>query len=518
MGYGAHVEINNRTKEVLFLKLIGRYCIDNTGNIDGKVIQPQEVFKTYIEACANFFDGCANEISYMFIHFISGKYGALIGKIKLEEKDLEWSEGEESANVSSVFDNSGRQGKITISIDPAEPLTTIDPRTTIFISDIHLGINTITNWYQTQVHQKALKSVLRYIVRKAEYIEDVVILGDWFDQWTYTPCDHIPSVTDIMDNNKILFTEQSDGSGDFISVIKKIHGKLRFVNGNHDMLVRLEDINCKLSELNGSDNYKVYPGTGDNLDKPPPENTSYQSNNQKVYAEHGHLYDLFNKPANMHENPYKPLPIGYFVARTACDYVSKHLSGKLNSAYLPNSGDPNYKNVGLDIKAVLKAISHKPSNVAAFALGCVLEFDDNVSEIKYNMQWDGSVTKVSSNEVGNYYSELVTVENITKAIPEAIASLEEELGSYAKKLFELKPEVEIIIMGHTHIPSFLKKEGKMYINTGAFCASIPDMEKNGKILTFVEVTSDEKRSFMVTEKIVDYQTGNITNSNLLAKL
>jgi len=65
---------------------------------------------------------------------------------------------------------------------------TVNPETsryTYFVSDVHLGPNYSSNWYQTIVHGDYFKAVLRYIQDKKKKVGDVVILGDWFDFQVY---------------------------------------------------------------------------------------------------------------------------------------------------------------------------------------------------------------------------------------------------------------------------------------------------------------------------------------------
>lgn len=270
-----------------------------------------------------------------------------------------------------------------------------------------MGISARTNWYQDTVHCKALKGFLRYVLEHAADISEVAVLGDWFDQWTYSPADNPPDVKQIMDANKDVFARQGDGSGDFISVMESIQGNFRFVNGNHDMLAELKDINAWFSQHTDQ---RVYPGVGDDLARPPAGNTFYQNSNGKIYAEHGHLHDLFNKPAEMPANPYIPLPVGHFITRTVGDYVLKQLtSTRPNSAWLKNYGDPGYSNIGLDFKVIIDTIKDlirrgEVPNIAEISLDAVLSFDET-EKLDYNMKWHLGGCP-SSDAVDNYYPGL----------------------------------------------------------------------------------------------------------------
>ncbi|HMM60498.1 MAG TPA: hypothetical protein PKC25_10265, partial [Candidatus Rifleibacterium sp.] len=113
---------------------------------------------------------------------------------------------------------------------------------TVFVGDLHIGSGAETNWYQKSVHEPLLKCFLRYLQENARNIDELVILGDWFDLWNYHPFCAPPSVALIMDQNPGIFQRQNDG--DFISLLEEV--RVRFINGDHDMEVELKDINQAL--------------------------------------------------------------------------------------------------------------------------------------------------------------------------------------------------------------------------------------------------------------------------------
>src|SRR4029079_17601135 len=87
---------------------------------------------------------------------------------------------------------------------------------TVVISDIHIGTNTKTCWYQKSVHEPYLATVFDYIVAHAEGVDapvtDLVILGDLFDFWTYPPDQRPPTIDDIIAaNGRILAADGSVG-------------------------------------------------------------------------------------------------------------------------------------------------------------------------------------------------------------------------------------------------------------------------------------------------------------------
>ncbi|XCN74393.1 MAG: metallophosphoesterase [Candidatus Electrothrix aestuarii] len=389
------------------------------------------------------------------------------------------------------------------------------PTRTLFISDIHMGVNRKTNWYQDNVHTVALKGFLRYVLEHVNEINDLVILGDWFDQWTYAPNDLPPTITEIMTSNPEVFTRQSDGSGDFITVLNALKGKgnLRFVNGNHDMLAELQEINAWFTQHTDQ---AVLPGVGNDLTMTWAENTFYQSSNNKIYAEHGHLHDLFNKPANMSANPYIPLPVGHFITRTVGDSVLKQLStDKPNSAYLKNSGDPDYSHIGVDIKVIIQTIKDliergESPHIAEIVLDTVLSFDKS-KKLEYNMEWYRG-GHPSSDAVDNYYPALLTLQEFFQDIKEIEVNFN-GLDYFAKQYYQQHPEARVVVMGHTHDYRLVwngRENAPVYINSGYYCPSIPDMESGTKLPTFVEIIKNEHASFTVNEKkITDYKAGTV---------
>ena len=385
---------------------------------------------------------------------------------------------------------------------------------TIFISDIHMSIDADTNWWQHTVHKKALKGVLKYAQDHAAEMADFVVLGDWFDQWTYSPGSNPASVKDIMDKHIDLFTPAPDGSGDFITLMRTIGGKLRYINGNHDMLVSLADINAWLRDHKY--NVRIFPGSGGDLQKPPLQNTLYTAYDNKIYGEHGHLYDLFNKPFENSADPYDPLPVGHFITRTAGEYVLEQLkqTGKQNSAQLPGSGDPNYSNFGMDLEVIVRTVKEliergERPNIAEIALDAVLAFAKK-SKVYYNMDWYKG-GRPSSDEVDNYYPGLISIDHLVEDLEEAAVNFT-GLKHFAEKILKNHPATRIVVMGHTHhylLDWSGKSSDPVYINSGFNCAAEPDMKDKKRIITCVEVAADEGKTFTVNEKIIDFETGAV---------
>ena len=61
----------------------------------------------------------------------------------------------------------------------------------IVLGDVHIGNNANTFWYQKSIHEQYLVTALNWIVdfesRQPGVIQEVVLLDDLIDTWTYPP-------------------------------------------------------------------------------------------------------------------------------------------------------------------------------------------------------------------------------------------------------------------------------------------------------------------------------------------
>jgi UDP-2,3-diacylglucosamine pyrophosphatase LpxH len=102
-------------------------------------------------------------------------------------------------------------------------------RKKIFLSDVHIGSGSATNWYQDKYHWENLHAIFQYILENGKSIEDLVLLGDFVDQWTELPQGVYPALTEIMaaDNNRKIFSLLKE----CLVTVENIF----YLNGNHDM-------------------------------------------------------------------------------------------------------------------------------------------------------------------------------------------------------------------------------------------------------------------------------------------
>lgn len=315
----------------------------------------------------------------------------------------------------------------------------------IFLSDIHIGIDASTNLYQTSEHQGGLKAILKHI-QDAKNIRNVVILGDWVDLWMYRTSAApkadadlledreklLPTIQQIFRANPGVFTEQKDGSGDFISCMKTIHGRFHYVNGNHDITVTSEQINGFLPT--------GFPKPIIHHDR------TYLS--EKVYAEHGHFYSMTCRPTG---KASIPLPLGYFLTRAGADKGLKQPTNMLPIL-------EKFKRMGYSFtKSILMAIASEAQDDWSI-----------VKKFQFRMP-DGHV---------------LTSEDVERMFPDgpefnldAFKHTDMAMGdpNYLREKVNGKggTDYSVALMGHTHVECEgpLHKPRDEYLNTGFLCGN-----------------------------------------------
>ena len=373
----------------------------------------------------------------------------------------------------------------------------------VFLSDIHIGVNAPTNWYQKTVHQKYLKAILRYIRDRGSQIQDLVILGDWFDIWTYPPNGSLPTIKDIFNKNKEIFSSVDD-SGDFISCLDSIRGQFYYIRGNHDIRVSLDEVNAHFRPLSRY---------GREIRGEISENNVYQSG--EIYAEHGHVYSLFCRGDQNTTNRYRPLPLGYYILRTAA-LICKHKlveQGLENAALLPNFGGPVFNVVSelFSMPYILGLLKGKMTLAQAVLFDLVgLAGERYPINFVYTMEdWSqinafdaaAMFPGLSINKWNDFLGLMVDVLN--------------ELDSQGEALTQ---HHKIVVLGHTHIPKIVQHYDltkrnntitkSVYINTGYLCACKPYLDSGRGQLTFAEVEKENGVQTLRLKK-VDYPSTNI---------
>ncbi len=169
----------------------------------------------------------------------------------------------------------------------------------LFISDVHVGAGRFSDeskdttkypydWDRLSLEEtKNFIDFIRYVHSHYDCeLEEVVLLGDIFDNWVF-PHDLVPPTIE-----ELLF---ADKNKELVKELKQLSEKTKvyYVPGNHDMhatAVVMKEFFPKF----------VYCPT------------RFSSN--RLIAEHGHRFAMFNAPARFSNN-IMGLPLGYFISR-----------------------------------------------------------------------------------------------------------------------------------------------------------------------------------------------------------
>jgi UDP-2,3-diacylglucosamine pyrophosphatase LpxH len=209
----------------------------------------------------------------------------------------------------------------------------------VVLSDIHISTNIPTSWYQKNFHEPYLEAILDYVIRESDSIQELILLGDIFDFWTYPPNHQPPEFAAILKANPNIF----GANGKLSQTLTALKGKVTYVNGNHDMNVTQND----LHQIQNSSNYQIKYS-------PDPIYYIQTAGEKKIAFTHGHIFTMFNAPYL--DTEISPLPLGYFITRSVAYMLNKTLEPGQTVADLPGQGAPNGINLGGLVSSVESAI------------------------------------------------------------------------------------------------------------------------------------------------------------------
>jgi predicted phosphodiesterase len=340
---------------------------------------------------------------------------------------------------------------------------------TIFLSDIHIGTNSITNLYQASKHQAGLKSILRYIQSNSGQVKDVVILGDWIDLWMFPSSVTPPTVQQIFAANPAVFNIQPDG--DFVSVMDSVQGNLVYANGNHDIAVNVWDINSHFAPASKKGRSVLCC-------------KSYTAGS--IHGEHGHWCSMVCRPYEGEK-----LPLGYYLTRAGMQNII------VSQKDLPP----------LNVLAIQELISY---NNLTFS-EAILTFQANqigfakIEDLIFTMP-DGST--IGADAVAAKFPDL-SINDMDFLRVDVGGTLNVNAADHLAH-----SEHNVLVFGHTHIKELYGCNGKIYANSGFLCAATPD--QNGvAVSTFVEVEDSDASSYKVSLMKLDYATGSISTDKTL---
>ncbi len=370
-----------------------------------------------------------------------------------------------------------------------------DTRFIIILSDIHIGTNQPTNWYQANIHGPYIQAVLNYLMAHADQIKELILLGDFVDLWTYLPSEIPATFTEIIQNpqNKDLFK--------LIRVLVDKIKKVSFVNGNHDMAVTAADLKI-LSGPITKKSIHLQP----NIYKP--------LDNGTLICTHGHNFSMMCAPYKNSNNVIAPLPVGYYMTRAGAYYAEQQLkkNGKKNVAELPGTGEPT--GVNLTTEDFAKIVAGAAVRSVGYA---IMSAAQKVTGLDWEtkIMMPGGHAPRSLDDADEDFHKLFAsfekrlgpdgkplgVEGAWDALLHP--DIENNLSAYAGQLADAN-HAKIVVMGHTHVPKENEKLRVLnvkntaqplpfiYANSGFNCPALPDIHGEGKIPTFVSIGINAK--------------------------
>lgn len=181
----------------------------------------------------------------------------------------------------------------------------------IFISDIHMGVDKSIAprkpyvWFRNNAPLLA-----RFLDEQidAQQVQEVVILGDLFDQWIipadYDPLTSFESICEDIVNKPVIEKMK----------VLAAENRLVYVPGNHDMALDIAGILTTQQLM-----VDTFPGIRFVCDDTVPLGR-YEAS--ALVAEHGNRYCLFNAPDTWTNPGSSFLPLGFFISRMVAYKVS----------------------------------------------------------------------------------------------------------------------------------------------------------------------------------------------------
>lgn len=330
-----------------------------------------------------------------------------------------------------------------------------DKSQVVILSDIHIGSNLPTCWYQKSVHEKPLLGIFDWICQNKATIKEVVLAGDIVDTWTYPFSVQPPTFADIIASNPAVLGP----NGGLARVLDALGGAVTYLPGNHDIQITDKDV----AQIVSSDGHSLRFSPA-----------SLRIGDIEVL--HGHQFTLFNAPDL--STPLAPLPVGHFVTRMISTYMQRTLASGKTVADLPDQGNPNGVNWSHIILDVLKKGDLSLSSALLTGLAGQL----GVSENEQILLADGTSTTIAKVKplYQNLFSRWIEMngggqDGLLVASKAALADYNSSFMGWFAQRHAFNHNTNTIIFGHTHGPiSALACSLVNYVNAGFECPSKPD--------------------------------------------
>ena len=357
------------------------------------------------------------------------------------------------------------------------------PYEAVVLSDLHIGDNTKTCWYQASQHEKALVAVLRWIVARQQSVREVILLGDIFDVWTYPPAVRPPSLEQIVNRNPGLF----DASGPFAALVKAFPNRVHLMLGNHDGTLGDTDMALLNRRLRGD----VARGEAIQFHFCPVR--VIRSATAATAFSHGHHWCMFNAPDP--KSPWAPLPLGHVVSRAIAHKWDRDLPAGKTVADLPGHGNDVVRKaiqeqlgelwppVGLRAKIRTELVTRLIAGLSRASR--------MTATTPINLPVRGVTTLQEAEKAfRSRWSRWATEREIREIDADRAATADfwpDHLAWFAQRL-AMQARADLVVMGHTHhAVRRLAKSSVDYVNNGYGCVAAPDSAKTPFTFTVVDL-------------------------------
>ena len=354
----------------------------------------------------------------------------------------------------------------------------------VVLSDIHIGNDAPTVWYQSSIHNKYLGAVCNWIVANAPSIRELVLLGDVFDFWTQPANVKPPTLAEIVAKQQAIFGP----NGFFGQVLDALGGAVTVIPGNHDIGITAAEVNTIVSA--GGHRMKFA------------DSVYYPMGDHSIALAHGNAYTMFNAPDP--HSPWNHLPVGHFVTRMVATHWAKTLPPGHTVATLPGQGAPN----GFDIGAAIKGIIGRLDiDVVDFLLDQVATQTGTPADQKFILPSGQTVSL--NNDVRPAYRNLFTrwIQNcgggavgLLIAGKSALADADVGYMGWFAQRQAFESGAGVVVLGHTHHPiSGLTTTLVNYANSGFECPSTADVPPQLTSFAVVDVNTHGVEIMRVTK-------------------
>ena len=364
------------------------------------------------------------------------------------------------------------------------------------LSDVHIGDNTPTCWYQSSVHEPYLVAVLKWIIERREFVREVVLLGDIFDTWTYPPAMVPPSMAQIVAANPNVLGPQ----GALADLVRAFPGGVKLLLGNHDGTLRQADVDVLNKSLGGN----VARGEAVTLIDCPVLVLGAGPSGSRTAFSHGHHWCMFNAPDP--KSKWDGLPIGHFVSR-AIAYMNRGLVPPDNVARHERMGNPADQTGAAVRQVIIEALtSLRPATSQLAKL--LLSYICDVTHLPTNepIRLPGGRGTATIDDAKRAYAQLfdqwasAREGRLRDAARAGLADKEPAWLAWFAQRVALQTGSELVVMGHTHAPvSGLAVSPVNYVNNGYMCVSVPDRRTARMTFTLVDIPRAQAEQYKVLD-------------------